>query len=270
LAIKNDGTLWAWGNNWGGSVGIASTNGSSVPVQVGSATNWSKVWASVLESVGMQSDGSLWYWGNNPDPVFAQDVGRIVVPTRISPDTNWVDVGFGVNTVFAIKSDGTLWAWGRQAHIYTGVSPAQDVTPTRVGIDSDWRTISAAAGWWCQGLTQKDGSMWLMDASDGQPNGPRSPYKPVRFRRVEFQKDYVTYAAGAVHAAAPGVHGPVAVVLTRDGEVWTWGMVLGDPPSLSGRFEAVLLKVGRFLHFKTTPPTPPPVFREKPWQLRTD
>src|ERR1041385_4104444 len=77
LAIKRNGTLWGWGNNWAGSVGIPSTNGSVVPVQIGSATNWVHVWGSTLESVGLQSDGSLWYWGDNLDPSFAQDVGRV-------------------------------------------------------------------------------------------------------------------------------------------------------------------------------------------------
>jgi alpha-tubulin suppressor-like RCC1 family protein len=88
-------------------------------LQVGSATNWVKVWAGMLETVALQSDGSLWYWGDNPDPAFDMHVGNILVPTRISPDTNWVDVGFGPWTVFAIKSDGTLWTWGRNAHVYT-------------------------------------------------------------------------------------------------------------------------------------------------------
>jgi len=271
VAVKKDGTLWAWGNNWAGSVGIASTNGSAVPVQIGSATNWSRIWACSLESVAMQSDGSLWYWGENPNPAFAQDAGQIFAPMRISPDTNWVEVGFGLNTVFAIKSDGTLWAWGRQAHVYTGASDqAQDATPARVGTDSDWRTLSASTGWWCQGLTKKDGSLWLMDASDGQPNGPQSSYQPVRFRRVMFQKDYVVYAGGAVHAAAPGVHGPIGVVLTRDGEVWTWGMVLGDPPTLKSGLLTLAARIANFLHLKIPSPDPPPVFREQPWQLRNN
>ena len=112
VALKTNGTLWAWGDNWAECVGMASTNGSSVPVQVGSATNWTKVWAGILETVALQSDGTLWYWGENPNPAFGQDAGQIFSPTRISPDTNWLDVGFGVNTVFAIKCDGSLWAWG--------------------------------------------------------------------------------------------------------------------------------------------------------------
>lgn len=269
VALKKDGTLWAWGNNWAGSVGIESTKGSAIPTQVGATTNWVKVWAGILETVAMQSDGGLWYWGENPDPTFAQGVGQIFSPTRVGSDTNWVDVGFGVNTVFAIKSDGTLWVWGRQAHVYTGATnPAQNVTPTRVGTDSNWLAFSASAGWWCQGLTKKDGSLWLLDASDGEPNGPRSPFKPVRYRRIDFHKDYVAYAGGAVHAAAPGIHGPIGVVLTPDGEVWTWGMILGDPPSLKSRTRALAVRLGALFHLKIPPADPPPIYRQKPWQLR--
>lgn len=269
VALKNDGTLWAWGNNWSGALGIVSSNGSSVPVQVGTTTNWTKVWAGILETVAMQSDGSLWYWGENPNPGIDQKVGQIFTPTRVSPDTNWVDVGFGVNTVFAIKSDGSLWAWGRQAHVYTGVNDqALDALPMRVGTNSDWREISATMGWWCQGLIKKDGSLWLMDASDGKPNGPRSPYKPIRYRQIPFPSDYVAYAGGAVHGAAPGVHGPLAVALTRNGEVWTWGMILGDPPTLESDLANLGVKFANTLHSKVSPADPDPIFRDKPWQLR--
>jgi len=268
LAIKKDGTLWAWGNNWAGSLGTGSTNNSAVPVQVGSGTNWIKVWAGTLESVAMQPDGSLWYWGDNPDPALDQRVGNIFTPARISPDTNWVDVGFGPWTVFAIKSDGTLWTWGRNAHVYTAAQDSTlDPTPTRVGTNSDWRSISACGLWWCQGLTKKDGSLWLMDASDSQPNGPRPPYKPVQFRRVELHKDVVAYTAGAAHAAPPGVHAPIGVALTRDGEVWTWGLMLGDPRSLGDRLQYRAIQLARSLGFKGMPADAVPVIHETPWQL---
>jgi alpha-tubulin suppressor-like RCC1 family protein len=269
VAVKNDGTLWTWGNNWAGSLGTGSTSNSAVPLQVGSSTNWIKVWAGTLETVALQSDGSLWYWGDNPDPAFPQGTGQTLVPTRISPDTNWVDVGFGVNTVFAIKSGGTLWTWGRNAHAYTDAQdPTLDTTPTRVGTNSDWRTIPACGLWWCQGLTKKDGSLWLMDASDGEPNGPRPPYKPVRFRRVELQKDVVAYAAGSAHAAAPGVHAPIGVVLTRDGEVWTWGLMLGDPRGLASKLEYRAVQLASRFGYKGEPPNARPVIRQTPWQLQ--
>jgi hypothetical protein len=107
-----------------------------------------------------------------------------------------------------------------------------------------------------------------MDASEGKPNGPRAPYKPVQFRRVEFSKDYVAYAAGATHAAAPGVHGPIGVVLTRDGEVWTWGMILGDPPTLMSRLQDLAAGFAAKLHFRIPAGEPDAVYRDKPWQLR--
>jgi alpha-tubulin suppressor-like RCC1 family protein len=269
VALKNDGTLWAWGHNWAGCLGTGSTSNSAVPVQVGSSTNWVRVWAGILETVALQSDGSLWYWGENPDPAFPQGTGQTLVPTRVSPDTNWVDVGFGVNTVFAIKSDGTLWTWGRNAHAYTDVQdPAQDTTPTRVGTNSDWQSIPACGLWWCQGLTRKDGSLWLMDASDGEPNGPRPPYKPVRFRRAELQKDVVAYAAGSAHAAAPFIHAPIGVALTRDGEVWAWGLMLGDPRGLASKLEYRAVQLANRFGYKGEPPNARPVIRQAPWQLQ--
>jgi alpha-tubulin suppressor-like RCC1 family protein len=86
-------------------------------VQVGSATNWVKVWAGILETVALQSDGSLWYWGDNPNPDLPQDEAHAIrEPVRVSADTNWVDAGFGAWTALAIKSDGTLWT-GADSHM---------------------------------------------------------------------------------------------------------------------------------------------------------
>jgi hypothetical protein len=268
VALKKDGTLWAWGLNWAGCLGTGSTNNSPVPVQVGTATNWVKVWAGILECVGLQSDGSLWYWGENPDPASGQGTGQILVPTRVSPDTNWVDVGFGVNTVFAVKSDGTLWTWGRNAHVYTAThDQTLNTKPARVGTDSDWKSIPACGWWWCQGLTKKDGSFRLMDASEFDANGPNRPIKTVRFRQLEMPKETVAFTAGAAHGAGAGVHGPIAVAVTPGGEVWTWGLVLGDPLSLGGSLQYHAVKLANRLGYKGGAPDAKPVIRQTPWRL---
>jgi alpha-tubulin suppressor-like RCC1 family protein len=267
-AIKQDGTLWTWGNNWAGSLGTGSTNNSAFPVQVGSVTNWVSVWAGTLETVALQSDGSLWYWGDNPDPAVDMKVEQVFVPKRVSADTNWVDVGFGPWTVFAIKSDGTLWTWGRNAHFYTGArDPALDATPMRVGGETNWASIRACGLWWCQGLVKKDGSFWLMDESNGEPNGPGTSPAPLQFRRLDLPKDIVAYSAGAAHAAAPGMHGPIGAALTRDGEVWTWGLVLGDPRSIWGRLGLSVFRIASQLGFKGRPSDAEAVIRQTPWRL---
>ena len=66
FGVKTDGTLWAWGNNMNGQLGIGSTVNQSVPVQIGTDTNWDSVQAgSDWTSMAIKTDGSIWYWGQN-------------------------------------------------------------------------------------------------------------------------------------------------------------------------------------------------------------
>lgn len=215
LALKADGTLWAWGDNWAGQLGIGSTNRErSEATQVGRSTNWSKVWASGLQSVGLQSDGSLWFWGSLTGEV--TDTNRHRIPVQVSADKNWREAGFGYFVCFAIKTDGTLWAWGRNAGIYTG-APIKllNPMPLQVGTERDWKAISDSE-YFYHVLMKTDGSLWSMDASDHALVNKR---EPVRLKRVPLKKDFVAF----------GVVGRGGVALTRDGEVWTWGTVLGIP-----------------------------------------
>ncbi len=163
LAIRNDGSLWAWGNNWAGQLGNGTTNSSRTPMRIGESTNWTRIWADLVESVGQQRDGRLWYWGWD----YTQDTNgaSIRTPTLVSSDTNWVDVGMGDWMVFAVKSDGTLWAWGRHAHLFsTATNASQDSMPMQVGHESDWRSCAHFASS-RPFFMKRDGSLWGLDAT---------------------------------------------------------------------------------------------------------
>ena len=223
-ALKNDGTLWGWGSEPLGRSGIKE---SARAVQVGDSTNWTKIWDGNGQKVGLQSDGSLWFWGSFSGS--SKDTNIFLVPTSISPDTNWTDACFGYFTMFALKSDGTLWTWGLKADIYNG---GQDngldgsfakTTPIQIGTENDWQSISSSPGCFYHILRKKDSSLWALDASEHRTIKSPSAYKPIAPRKINFQKDIAAYAAGGDN---------IGVVLTHDGEVWTWGNVLGDhPPS---------------------------------------
>jgi len=218
LAIKTDGTLWAWGNNWAGQLGIGSTKGTTNAVQVGTSTNWTKVFGGGIQTLGLQSDGSLWFWGTLTGD--ANDKNKFLVPTRISPDTNWVDACFGYFTVLALKSDGTLWAFGLDAEIYTGAhDKSLNATPAQVGTEHDWQSISSSSGDYYHILKNNDGSFWALDASEHRTIKPASEYKPIKAKKLDLPIDIVAFAAGG---------DDIGVVLTRDGEVWTWGSVIGE------------------------------------------
>ena len=219
-ALKNDGTLWMWGNE---RLGINRYKEIANAVQVDTSTNWAKIWAGNGQKIGLQTDGSMWFWGSFSGS--SKDTNIFLVPTRISPDTNWTDACFGYFTMFALKSDGTLWSWGLKANIYNG-GPDEGLdsafaqrTPAQIGTENDWQSISSSPGCFYHLLRKKDGSLWSLDASEHRIIKPASTYKPVRFKKLDLQKDIATYAAGG---------DDIGVILTPAGEVWTWGSVLGE------------------------------------------
>ena len=176
-AIKNDGTLWSWGNNIFGKlglgVGIASTN---VPTKVGTDTNWKIVSAGNNMTSSIKKDGTLWVWGNNEGVVvdgvltgFGQlglgDTISRYVPTKLGSSNDWKYVNSGRFSA-AIKNDGTLWAWGRNTHgqLGRGYFTTDDSTdsrvwsPEQVGIGSNWKTVSC--GHHSMLAIKTDGTMW--------------------------------------------------------------------------------------------------------------
>jgi RNA polymerase sigma factor (sigma-70 family) len=218
LAIENDGTLWAWGNNYDGPLGLGTLKKCPTATQVGTSTNWAKVWSGGIQTIGLQTDGSLWFWGSLTGD--GNDPNVIRVPTRISPDTGWVDACFGYFTMFAIKSDGTLWSWGHHANIYTGApDDSGNATPRQVGTDTDWASCASTAGCFYHLLRKQDGSLWALDASEHRWVKPASQYKPLKVRPLHWPRDIAAYTAGSDN---------IGIVLTSDGEVWTWGDVIGE------------------------------------------
>lgn len=253
LALKKDGTLWAWGNNWAGQLGIGSSATEVHQVtQVGVGTNWVKIQASAIQSVGLQTDGTLWFWGSLTGS--ATDTNRFDVPTRISADTNWSEVGFGFFTVFAIKGDGTLWIWGRKAGIFTG-GPIEILNPTpgQIGTNNDWKACSMSETFH-RVLQKNDGSLWALDASDHLVVNKTS-YKPVELRRIPLKKDIVAFDATGRRMTG--------VALTKEGELWTWGRVLGKQSGAYPRLRAHAEALG----WKTTIFDGKPVIRNEPWRL---
>jgi alpha-tubulin suppressor-like RCC1 family protein len=103
LAIKTTGTLWAWGNNQFGQLGLGDTTNRSSPVQIGSDTNWSDGAMSDAHAIAVKSTGTLWSWGlNDAGQLGLGDTTNRSSPVQIGSLTKWEKVFCGYKNSFAL------------------------------------------------------------------------------------------------------------------------------------------------------------------------
>jgi len=149
-SIKNDGTLWAWGRNNTGGLGLNDTINRSSPTQVGSSTNWKQV----CHKSALKNDGTLWEWETTSSPV------------QIGSNTNWKQLNKNNFSNFsAIKNDGTLWTWGGNDRGQLGTNNTNSTTsPVQVGTDTNWKQTSSGQGY--ATAIKTDGTVWTWGEND--------------------------------------------------------------------------------------------------------
>jgi|GEM_PF-1647283 len=199
LAIAENGTLWAWGDNSGGQLGDGTFISRSSPVQVGSGNDWAAAAAGDRFSIGVKKDGSLWMWGTNgkqqvfhtPDALVNQKT-----PLRYGKDANWSKVSAGSRGAAALRKDGTIELFG------LNVLPGEIMDRTKLNNDKDWTDVSVEDE--CLLALKTNGTLWALGRCT--PSGGSETRRPTR---VGGDKDWAQIAAGAY---------PVA--LKKDGSVW--------------------------------------------------
>ena len=184
IALKADGTVWAWGCNEYGQLGngmSGSGTEKAIPVQVkgaagnGYLTNVVAVAAGDSHSMALKSDGSVWTWGRNNygqigNAASGDDMNE-TTPVQVKGVNGngylagIVDIAIGYNHSMALKTDGTVWAWGRNARGELGNgTTTQSTVPVQVkgesGIGYLSDVVSIAAGADHSIALKSDGTVW--------------------------------------------------------------------------------------------------------------
>jgi alpha-tubulin suppressor-like RCC1 family protein len=213
MALKQNGTLWAWGNNSSGQLGLGNTTNRSTPTQVGTSTDWIAIAAGDSHSLALKRDGTLWAWGYN---YYGQlglgDYNNRSTPTQVGTSTDWIAIAAGDFHSLALKRDGTLWAWGYNYYGQLGLGNTTNrSTPTQVGTSTDW--IAIAAGAFHSLALKRDGTLWAWGYNSSGQLGLGNTTNRSTPTQVGTSTDWIAIAAGGYHSLA----------LKRDGTLWVWG-----------------------------------------------
>ncbi len=116
LALRADGTAYAWGDNTSGKHGTGNTTARSSPVLiVGGFTDWTQISAGNNHSLGLRANGVAYAWGANVSgQLGTNNTSSFSSPVSVVGGfTDWIQISAGKEHSLAIRANGVAYAWGQ-------------------------------------------------------------------------------------------------------------------------------------------------------------
>jgi len=222
LAIAQDGSLWATGQNTHGQLGIGTATALRVLTKVGTDTNWRQVSVGTDHAVATRTDGTLWAFGRNNNGQAGQGsttTAQYNSPIQIGTDTNWAWAVSGANHCVAVKTNGTLWAWGANGSGQCGqgnTTTANYPAPIQVGTATNWSEVGEGlfAGADFTLALRTTGTLWSWGSNGNGQLGVGSTTTGTTPAQIGSLNTWNRVVAGNAFALA-----------TRtDNTLWIWGI----------------------------------------------
>nr|WP_225412355.1 hypothetical protein [Stigmatella hybrida] len=209
LALRRDGTVWAWGSNRRGELGRGMTSESGAPQPVPGLHGVTAIAAADGHSLALRRNGTLWGWGDNGDSTLGTGTGRRSLPGLAVGLGQVRELTSNMIHVLAVREDGTVWTWGNVNRL----SPGQPYVAAAARIEGLSGVVSASAGPEHSLAVREDGTVWAWgDNFSGQLGNGTLVSNPSPMP-VQGLTGIVAVAAGSTHSLA----------LRADGTVWGWG-----------------------------------------------
>jgi len=202
MALRSDGALFTWGYNNYGQLGAGNTTNRSSPVQLG-ASSWTAIAAGGEHALAIRIDGRLFSWGRNSEG----QLGSNTTTNRSSPvqvgSSSWTAVAAAQYSSFGIRSGGTLYSWGWNYYYTLGDGTATTVSsPIQIGGNTSWNIL--AAGTQFAGAITNDNKLYTWGYNQNGQLG---------------QGDHTVYS----WTALAGTNGNTILAIRNDGLLFAWG-----------------------------------------------
>ena len=199
----NDGSVFSWGENSSGELGLGDTVGHLRPDLIPNLSGVADIAAGVEHTLALKTDGTVLSWGNNSNGQLGLGTTTsTTAPTTISGISNVVSIAAGFGTSYAVTVDGLVYAWGRGAGGVLGIGDTTDrLAPVQIpGLNGVTQIESGLFGFVV--ALKNDGTVWQW--GDGTISIPTQ----------------VSGLTGVIELSAGGGG---YVVLKSDGTLESWG-----------------------------------------------
>ncbi len=227
LVLKQDGLLWAWGDNSSGQLGDGTLVSRRTPQPVPGLANLVAVSVGYSSHVlALSGDGRVWAWGQNN---FGQ-LGDGTTTSRPTPVllpglTDVVAISAGGNHALALRSDGTLWGWGHNRHGQLDPALPQNQLAVPTPITGMTQVAQIAAGYHFSLALRADGTVWSWGNNTHGELGQGT-------QSVAYTRSPPAPLPGLSGVVSLSATGWTAQVVLEDGTARAWGnnsqFLIGD------------------------------------------
>ncbi|MDB4867738.1 MAG: hypothetical protein JWR03_2071, partial [Cohnella sp.] len=238
VALAKDGTVWSWGVNYQGQLGLGkSVKDSLIPVQVPGLSGITAVASGSDHNMALGRDGTVWVWGSNiygqkgdgtytaygpPDSQGSRSVSEdrsVYEPVPVPGLSGIVGIAASPNGGLAWDADGRLWTWGNSSMSlsYDGMDQVAEKNKLMPHLQEGiGKVVYAAANYSLIAATDADGSVWILGAGPLGEFGDGTRSRVVRTVRVP----------GVATAVRVDLSSDTVVAFLKDGTVKEWGQAL--------------------------------------------
>lgn len=231
LALKENGTVWAWGDNDWGALGDGTTTKRIVPVQVNGLSGVKAVSAGGWHSIALKTDGTVWTWGYNKyGQVGDGTLTNRNAPVQLSGLSEFVQIAAGAFHSAALRKDGSVWSWGLGSYGQHGnASSADTAVPVQSKAWLDGTTPDVASGTIAaSGVTTNSATLTWAKATDNMTEQSGLQYRVYRSFKSNIQSVADIESKGIVVNAYTADIDSLALTGLLDGMPYYFNVIVKD------------------------------------------
>jgi alpha-tubulin suppressor-like RCC1 family protein len=205
LAIKNTGTLWAWGLNTTGQLGIGSIVNQNLPTQVGISSNWSEIEAGHEHALALDNLGFVWAWGNNTFGQLGDGTNTTSLsPIQITTIPGWLDISAGFDHSLFLNGFGFIFSCGNNTNgqLGDGTNSASNVMIPMTSTGTQFQYIAVSAGQTHSMAIQNNGTLSTCGLNNQGQLGLGNFANTNALTQVGIGTNWAAISAGFVHSEA--------------------------------------------------------------------